>query len=53
MFTNRKERSELLEALVIAKQNPDIPIFTQVIIIFKKIRYVGTNFRETRVVIFF
>lgn len=29
MFTNRKERSELLEALVIAKQNPDIPYFTQ------------------------
>ncbi|CAO2830462.1 unnamed protein product [Amaranthus hypochondriacus] len=29
MFTNRKERSELLEALVIAKQNPDIPNFTQ------------------------
>ncbi|XP_021714525.1 epoxide hydrolase 4-like [Chenopodium quinoa] len=29
MFTNRKERNELLEALVIAKQNPDIPNFTQ------------------------
>ncbi|KAJ8443686.1 hypothetical protein Cgig2_019668 [Carnegiea gigantea] len=29
MFTNRKERSELLEALVIAKQNPDIPCFPQ------------------------
>lgn len=29
MFTNRKERSELLEALVIAKQNPDIPYFPQ------------------------
>lgn len=29
MFTNRKERSELLEALVIAKQNPDIPDFPQ------------------------
>uniref|UniRef100_A0A7C8YQL5 AB hydrolase-1 domain-containing protein n=1 Tax=Opuntia streptacantha TaxID=393608 RepID=A0A7C8YQL5_OPUST len=29
MFANRKERSELLEALVIAKQNPDIPYFPQ------------------------
>lgn len=29
MFTNRKERSELLEALVVVKQDPDIPTFPQ------------------------
>ncbi|XP_074295212.1 uncharacterized protein LOC141623071 [Silene latifolia] len=29
MFTNRKERSELLEGLVIAEKNPDIPKFPQ------------------------
>ncbi|KAL9229871.1 hypothetical protein vseg_005290 [Gypsophila vaccaria] len=29
MFTNRKERSELLEGLVIAEKNPEIPKFPQ------------------------
>lgn len=31
MFTNRKERSELLEALVISNKDATIPFFPQVI----------------------